>query len=1469
MVAGATMSPAVIVEVLDAYGNRVTTSTASIGLAWVNNPGGGTLSAGSAINAVSGVAVFNALSVDKAGVGYTLSSTSGSLTSATSTPFNVSVGNASAQYSKLTPATVVLPGDGQSTQVFKVEASDAFGNPLRSGGATVVIRLKSGSGQVGAVTDHGDGSYTATLTAPLSAGNAVVVASLDGAPVQGGGTSQTEVPVRYTDVVAPLISGPGGSTGATALRTVAENTLMVHSFTANESVTWSLNGGRDAGRFSLSSAGQLSFKTAPDFEVPEDSDLNNVHDVIIRAVDAVGNATEQALSITVSDVNEAPDGLVLNGTSVPENAAPDAVVATPQGSDPDRGTASAYRPAAGAPDNALFNLSGNVLRASRSLDYETQRIYLVKVRVDDGSLSLEKELLVAVEDRNEAPVAASPIPGKALTLQQPVSWVLPSGVFTDVDAGQSLSYSVSGLPSGLLFLPQTRMFTGTPVAVGTYRVQVTATDDGTPALSITSALEITVNRPSIQLGLNPSYLIIGDEDAILPLAIGNNQPVSVFLADGSALPLDTLGAHNLVGRVVFTGPALDAQGRPKGSMTILNAGVWTEVQPSDQSPLVIPIQDFANGRVAFAPAADDYGLRYATLPYRADLLTADGNVLVGSASGLIYLAIRNVNDAPQALPAPAISLAYRQVVRLSLTELFADRDPEDLSRLSYAVDSIGADLDASLAGNELRITSWSSEPSISEIRISATDPQGASVQTTLSLRHRGEPTQSNATPTLVIWTADESRPNGLLPAEMVSGNASILLPENRTVAFVARGSDPDSDPLSYRIAGRDAALFVVDAAGRVSARRGFDFESPVDAAKSGRYQLAVAVVDGRGGEAIQPVEVLVSNVVEPAELQPGKSLNWSIPATKDGGTRSFSITEFFRNPEGGPVTASVANAAELAALGVTASVNGDLVRVSLPSGYSSVANLQLLVQANGLGQQMEVRLSADFDSDGVDNFTESFAGDLNGDGINDAKQNNVASLPALNSDPGDPASYLSVSATRNENPYASALQQNVAGGGSLSASLKIGSVEVGAVSAQEREALKATLGGSAVNDLRTDLGMLGFSISPLVETLGAVSSADQTSFEATVRAAFAVRQNVVRVVLPVGSVVNTFVKTAGDGSRYEFLKEPLTGPNGMPRRDPDGNPLYTGAEFLNTDTDPEYDEVLIHFVDNERGDEDPAVGSIQDPGILAFMDRETEIAAPVIHPIGSPTANLRPRISGSAPPGSTVRIRDGSYILGTTVANAQGVWSYTPVSDLTMSEHVFSAIASNDAGLISLPSNEVRLVVQNRVVAMPDSFLRIPRQSMKWRVEQLLTNDFVAEGVARVLRVDALSTQGGALRLDGGWIIYTPPAALADSVVDSFGYDMGDGKEVVRGQVHLVAREWSTGMAQNLVRVVPLARGVQLRFAAVPGRKYRVMGRSSLQANAAWTPLGEAVADEAGRLDVSDPEMTSEARFYRLQPISP
>ena len=67
-------------------------STATITIAIGTNPGsggGGTLSGTLTAVASSGVATFSGLSIDKQGNGYTLNATSAGLSTATSSPFNI------------------------------------------------------------------------------------------------------------------------------------------------------------------------------------------------------------------------------------------------------------------------------------------------------------------------------------------------------------------------------------------------------------------------------------------------------------------------------------------------------------------------------------------------------------------------------------------------------------------------------------------------------------------------------------------------------------------------------------------------------------------------------------------------------------------------------------------------------------------------------------------------------------------------------------------------------------------------------------------------------------------------------------------------------------------------------------------------------------------------------------------------------------------------------------------------------------------------------------------------------------------------------------------------------------------------------------------------------------------------------------------------------------------------------------
>ncbi|MFI5041926.1 MAG: hypothetical protein ACHQNA_08785 [Acidimicrobiales bacterium] len=79
-----------MVAVTDAGGNTVTGSSATITLAIGTNPGAGTLTCTTnPLAASSGMATFAGCSINNAGNGYTLTATSGGLTTATTSGFNI------------------------------------------------------------------------------------------------------------------------------------------------------------------------------------------------------------------------------------------------------------------------------------------------------------------------------------------------------------------------------------------------------------------------------------------------------------------------------------------------------------------------------------------------------------------------------------------------------------------------------------------------------------------------------------------------------------------------------------------------------------------------------------------------------------------------------------------------------------------------------------------------------------------------------------------------------------------------------------------------------------------------------------------------------------------------------------------------------------------------------------------------------------------------------------------------------------------------------------------------------------------------------------------------------------------------------------------------------------------------------------------------------------------------------------
>src|SRR5690606_550595 len=88
---------------------------------------------------------------------------------------------------------------------------------------------------------------------------------------------------------------------------IAENGTSVLTVSATDpdlppqTVTYSITGGVDQTLFGITAAGELTFASAPDYENPADSDLDNVYLVEVTASDGVGGSDTQLISITVTD----------------------------------------------------------------------------------------------------------------------------------------------------------------------------------------------------------------------------------------------------------------------------------------------------------------------------------------------------------------------------------------------------------------------------------------------------------------------------------------------------------------------------------------------------------------------------------------------------------------------------------------------------------------------------------------------------------------------------------------------------------------------------------------------------------------------------------------------------------------------------------------------------------------------------------------------------------------------------------------------------------------------------------------------------------------------------------------------------------------------------------------------------------------------------------------------------------------
>ena len=115
----------------------------------------------------------------------------------------------------------------------------------------------------------------------------------------GGGSTPTPSPTPAPSNAAPVFT-------SAATVSLPENTSAVfYTATATDAngdaFDFSINGGADAAKFRITTAGALSFIASPDFENPTDADRNNVYQVTLAVSDGRSFST-LALSVAVTDV---------------------------------------------------------------------------------------------------------------------------------------------------------------------------------------------------------------------------------------------------------------------------------------------------------------------------------------------------------------------------------------------------------------------------------------------------------------------------------------------------------------------------------------------------------------------------------------------------------------------------------------------------------------------------------------------------------------------------------------------------------------------------------------------------------------------------------------------------------------------------------------------------------------------------------------------------------------------------------------------------------------------------------------------------------------------------------------------------------------------------------------------------------------------------------------------------------------
>ncbi|MBC7452372.1 MAG: cadherin domain-containing protein, partial [Massilia sp.] len=658
-----------------------------------------------------------------------------------------------------------------------------------------------------------------------------------------GSTAVQAITVTVTNV-NEAVSMTSNGAAATATVSVAENQVAVTTVSASDidgdTPSFAITGGDDASKFTIDSVtGVLTFIAAPDFEAPVDADANNTYLVNVTASDGKGSTDVQAITVTVTNVNEGMS-ITSNGggaTAAVNAAENQGSVTTVTALDIDGDTPSFA--ITGGADQAKFSIdpaTGMLTFISNPnfespTDSDGNNTYLVTVTASDGKGStVSQAITVTVTDVNEAVSITSNGAGATASVSaaenQPGVTTVTA---TDID-GDTPSFSITGGADQAKFA--INAVTGVLTFIANPNFEAPTDSDGNNTYVVNVTAGDGKGNTAVQ--------------AITVTVTNVNEVVSIT-SNGAGATAAVGAAENQVG--VATVAASDIDG---------DTPTFAITGGADQAKFAI---NGATGVLTFiaspnfeAPTDSD-----GNNTYLVNVTASDGKG--STASQAITVTVTNVNEAPVitsngAGAAAAISMAENQVAVTTVTAADADG-----GALVFSI-SGGADQTKFVINGATGALSFKAAPNF-EIP-SDTGANNTYVVDVTVVDGNGS-TDVQAITATVINVNDKP----VITSNGGGTTAAIGVTENETAVTTVTATDADGTLPTFSITGgADQAKFSINpVTGVLTFIAAPDFNAPTDNGGDNTYVVAVTAGDGAGGVAEQTITVSILDIDASPQLQ--------------------------------------------------------------------------------------------------------------------------------------------------------------------------------------------------------------------------------------------------------------------------------------------------------------------------------------------------------------------------------------------------------------------------------------------------------------------------------------------------------------------------------------------------------------------------------------------------------------------------